>query len=65
MHAQSKAVVKTKLQVEQSSRIQGVSDAVIINGCALLWTVHLPANGAVEDYLINFIIMGTIVVMYT
>ena len=63
MHAQSKAVVKTKLQVEQSSRIQGVSDAVIINGCALLWNVHWPANVTVEDYLINF--MGTIVVMYT
>ena len=40
MRAQSKAVLKTKLQVEQSSRIQGVPDAVIIDGCAMLWTVH-------------------------
>ena len=29
----------------------------------MLWTVHWPANGTVEDYLINF--MGTIVVTYT
>ena len=36
MRAQSKAVLKTKLQVEQSIRIQGVPDAVIIDGCAML-----------------------------
>ena len=39
MRAQSKAVLKTKLQVEQSSRIQGVPDVVIKDGCAMLWTV--------------------------
>ena len=36
MGAQTKAVLKTKLQVEQSSRIQSVPDAVIIDGCAML-----------------------------
>ena len=35
MRAQSKAVLKTKLQVEQSSRIHRVTDAVIIDGCAM------------------------------
>jgi len=40
MRAQSKAILKRKMQVEQSSRIQGVPDAVIIDGCAMLWTVH-------------------------
>ena len=56
MRAQSKAVLKTKLQVEQSSRIQGVPDAVIIDGCAMLWTVHWPISvrPTVEDYMINF-----------
>ena len=58
MRAQSKAVLKTNLQIEQSSRIQGVPDAVIIDGCAMLWTVHWPTSGKVEDYVINF--MGTI-----
>jgi len=58
MRSQSKAVLKTKLHAEQSSRIKGVPDAVIVDGCAMLWTVHWPINGRVEDYAINF--MGTI-----
>ena len=58
MRAQSKAVLKTKLQVEQSSRIQGVPDAVIIDGCAMLWTVHWPTSGTVEEYVVSF--MGSI-----
>ena len=58
MRAQSKAVLKTKLQVEQSSRIQGVPDAVIIDGCAMLWTVHWPTSGTVGEYVVNF--MGSI-----
>ena len=58
MRAQSKAILNTKLQVEQSSRIQGVSDAVIADGCAMLWTVHCPTSGPDDDYVINF--MGTI-----
>lgn len=58
MRAQSKAVLKTKLKVEQSSQVQGAPDTVIIDGCAMLWTVHWPTNGTVLDYVINF--MGTI-----
>ena len=58
MRAQSKAVLKTKLQVEQSSRIQGVPDAVISDGCAMLWIVHWPTSGTVEDYVVNS--MGSI-----
>ena len=58
MRAQSKAVLKMKLQVEQSSRIQGIPDAVIIDGCAMLWTVHWPTSGTVENHVINF--MGSI-----
>ena len=60
MHAQSKAVLKTKLQLEQSSRIQGVSDAAIIDGGAMLWTVHWPTSGTVDDYVSNFVAMGTV-----
>ena len=36
MRIQSKAVLKNKLQVEQSSRIHRVTDAVIIDVCAIL-----------------------------
>ena len=38
MLAQSNAILKTNPRVEQSSRIQGVPDAVIIDVCAMLWT---------------------------
>ena len=58
MRAQSKAILKTKLQVEQSSRTQGTPNVVIIDECAMLWSVHWPTNGTVLDYVVNF--MGTI-----
>ena len=54
MHAQSKAVLKTKLQVEQSSRIHGVADVDIIDICVMLGSVRSPTSGTVEDYIINF-----------
>ena len=58
MRARSKAVLKTKLQVEKSSRIQGVQGAVIIDGCDMLWTVQWHTSGTVDAYILNFI--GTI-----
>ncbi len=33
-------------------------DAVIIDGCVMLWSVRSPTSDTVEDYIINF--MGTI-----
>ena len=53
MRAGTKAVLKTKLQVEQSSRIQGVQSAVVIDGCAMLWSVQWHTSGPVGDYIIN------------
>ncbi len=55
VRAQSNAVLKTKLQVGQASQIQWVPDAVIIDGCAMLWNVHWRTSGTVVAYLINFI----------
>ena len=57
MRDQSKAVLNTKLQVEQPSRIQAVPDAVIIGGCVMLCTVQWPTSDTVEDNIINC--MGT------
>ena len=57
MRAQTKAVLntlKTKLQVEQSSRIQWVRNAVIVDGCAMFWTVYWPTSYTVADYIIHF-----------
>ena len=53
MRDQSKAVLNTKLKLEKSSRIQGVPDAIIIDGCVMLWTVHWPTSDTVEDNIIN------------
>ena len=53
MHVQSNAILKSKLQLEQSSRIHRVTDAVIIDVCVMLWSVHSPTSGTVEDYIIN------------
>ena len=30
-------------------------DAIVIDGCALLWSVHWPQQGTVKDYVDNFI----------
>ena len=54
MRSQAKAMLKTKLQVEVSNRLTSPPDAIIIDGCALLWCVHWPASGNVEDYIKNF-----------
>jgi len=48
MRSQTKATLKTKLQVEVSTRHTNSPDVIIIDGCAMFWTVHWPANGTVE-----------------
>ena len=53
MRDQSKVVLNTKLKLEKSSRIQGVPDAIIIDGCVMLWTVHWPTSDTFEDNIIN------------
>ena len=58
MRIQAKAASKAKLQVEVSTRLTRSPDAIIIDGCALLWSVHWPVSGTVEDYSVNF--MGII-----
>ena len=50
---QAKATLKAKLQVEVSTRFTRSPDAIIIDGCALLQSVHWPASGTVKDIAIN------------
>ncbi len=56
MRIYSKAVLKKKLQIEVSARHANRQDLFIIDGCALLWSVHWPANGTVEDFIKNVIV---------
>ena len=40
--AKSKSILKNKLQVEQSAHATGQADAIVVDGCAILWVVHWP-----------------------
>lgn len=50
----SKSTLKTKLQVDKSSRAVAPPDAFVLDGCAILWVVRWPNKGTVEDYIRNF-----------
>ena len=45
----SKSGLKNTLQVVTSRRTQISANAIVIDGCALLWTVHWPPVGTVKD----------------
>ena len=40
-------------QIEVSLRNAGDANATIIDGSALLWTIHWPADGSVADFGVN------------
>ena len=50
-YCQVKSILKNKLQVEQSARATGQPDAIVIDGCAILWDVHWSSKGSVQDLL--------------
>ena len=52
--AKGKSALKNSLQVEVSIRNAGDADVTVIDGSALLWTIHWPADGTVADYVANF-----------
>ena len=58
MRSQGKASLKNKLQVGESIRYTNNPDAIVIDGSAMLWSVHWPASGTVEEYIKNF--MGSL-----
>ena len=49
----SKSTLKRKLQVEQSSRTLPIPETIVVDGCAILWTIQLPKHGTVQDYVNN------------
>ena len=49
--AKSKSILQNKLQVEQSARATGQPDAIVIDRCAILWVVHWPSKGSVQDHV--------------
>lgn len=53
--SQNKAMLKSKLQVQVSNRHIEYPDAILIDGCALLWVIHWPSLGTVEYFIKNFL----------
>ena len=51
----SRSILKQKLQVDECDRICPVPDAIIIDGCAMLWVIPWPTNGTVKDFVINIL----------
>ena len=51
----SRSILKQQLQVEVSDRICQVPDAIIIDGCSMLWVIPWPTNGIVKDFVINIL----------
>ena len=51
--ATTKSDLKKKLEVAVSSRTVDNVDVTVIDGCALLWSVHWPEKGTVKDYVDN------------
>ena len=49
----TKAVLKNKLQCVQTARAHHPS-IIILDGCAVLWTIHWPTQGTVQDYVVSF-----------
>ena len=47
----NKADLKNVLKVDVSARTQDNPDAVIVDGCAMLYAVYWPTDGTVEDLL--------------
>ena len=41
------------LQIDVSQRNAGDANVAIIDGSALLWTIHWPADGSVADFGVN------------
>lgn len=47
----SKSTLTKKLQIDVSARLTNQPEAIILDGCAILWVISWPANGTVEDFL--------------
>ncbi len=41
--------------MEQSARATGQPDAIVMDGCAILWVVHWPSKGSVQDLVTNVV----------
>ena len=52
--ASSKHILKKKLGMTVSCRLTSEIELTILDGCAILWIIHWPSKGTVQDYVNNF-----------
>ena len=46
--SKSKSILKRRLQVEVTNPSRGTGDAVVIDGCAILWVLQWPSKGLIK-----------------
>ena len=51
--SKAKSALKTKLQVELTARHSTPPEAIVLDGCAILWVIRWPAHGVVRDFVEN------------
>ena len=52
--SKSKSILKRRLQVEVTNPSRGTGDAVVIDGCAILWVIQWPSKEFIKDVVLNF-----------
>ena len=52
---ETKSILNRELQVEKSGRTLRKPDAVVIDGCAILWIIHWPSHGRVQNFMDGFL----------
>ena len=57
--SKSKSIPKRILQVEVTNPSRGSGDAVVIDGCAILWVLQWPSKGFIKDVVLNFVKYAT------
>ena len=57
--SKSKSILKRRLQVEVTNPSRGIGDAVVIDGCAILWVLQWPSKGFIKDVVLNFVKYAT------
>ena len=55
----SKSILKRRLQVEVTNPSRGNGDAVVIDGCGILWVLLWPSEGFIKDVVLNFVKYAT------
>ena len=53
--SKSKSILKRRLQVEVINPSRGTGDAVVIDGCAILWMLQWPIKVLIKDVVLSFV----------